>query len=383
MTAPGSFNPHLPNGLDALDARCEEGIGLCLSGGGYRAMLFHVGSLWRLNEGGILSRLDRVSSVSGGSITAAVLGAAWPRLAFDSAGISPGFEAEVVDPLRRLASRTVDVRAALGGLLGWRSVASCVAYAYRRYLFGNATLQDFPDVPRFVLNATNVQTGALWRFSKPYMGDYRVGLTSQPDVPLAVAVSASSGFPPILSPLRLALDRYQFVDTPGADLQRPPYTSYAVLTDGGVYDNLGLETVWKRYRTVLVSDAGGLLAEEARPGRDWLRHSLRVSAVVDHQVRNLRKRQLLHGFSSGARRGTYWGIRSDVTELGVVDGLPCPPGRTHVLASIGTRLAALPRVLQERLINWGYAASDAALRRNVPELGLAAPSSFPYPAAGV
>ena len=53
------------------------GIALCLSGGGYRAMLFHLGALWRLNELGYLPRLDRVSSVSGGSITAGALAHGW------------------------------------------------------------------------------------------------------------------------------------------------------------------------------------------------------------------------------------------------------------------------------------------------------------------
>ena len=47
----------------------DHGTALCLSGGGYRAMIFHVGVLWRLDEAGLLSQLDRVSSVSGGSIT--------------------------------------------------------------------------------------------------------------------------------------------------------------------------------------------------------------------------------------------------------------------------------------------------------------------------
>ena len=47
-----------------------SGIALCLSGGGYRAMVFHLGALWRLNELGFLPKLARVSSVSGGSITA-------------------------------------------------------------------------------------------------------------------------------------------------------------------------------------------------------------------------------------------------------------------------------------------------------------------------
>ena len=53
---------------DDLD-RPEHGIALCLSGGGYRAMLFHLGAIWRLNELGYLQQLKRVSSVSGGSIT--------------------------------------------------------------------------------------------------------------------------------------------------------------------------------------------------------------------------------------------------------------------------------------------------------------------------
>jgi NTE family protein len=39
-----------------------------------------------------------------------------------------------------------------------------------------------------VINATNIQSGVLWRFSKPYMGDYRVGLVERPALPLARAV---------------------------------------------------------------------------------------------------------------------------------------------------------------------------------------------------
>ena len=58
----------------------EPGIALCLSGGGYRAMVFHVGVIWRLYESGWLAKLDRVSSVSGGSIAAALLGLVWDRL---------------------------------------------------------------------------------------------------------------------------------------------------------------------------------------------------------------------------------------------------------------------------------------------------------------
>src|SRR5215216_3401778 len=86
-------------------AEPEPGVALCLSGGGYRAMLFHVGALWRLNELGYLPELDRVSSVSGGSITAATLGRNWHRLEFRDDGVAREFVSQVVAPLRRLAAK--------------------------------------------------------------------------------------------------------------------------------------------------------------------------------------------------------------------------------------------------------------------------------------
>src|SRR5678816_284150 len=84
------------------DERVEPGIALCLSGGGYRAMLFHVGALWRLNELGYLPQLNRVSSVSGGSITAGVLGRNWGSLQFDN-GVATNFEGLLVQPIRAFA----------------------------------------------------------------------------------------------------------------------------------------------------------------------------------------------------------------------------------------------------------------------------------------
>jgi NTE family protein len=60
----------------------EKGVGLALSGGGFRATLFHLGALWRLNELGWLPKLDRISSVSGGSITSGLLAVRWTGLQF-------------------------------------------------------------------------------------------------------------------------------------------------------------------------------------------------------------------------------------------------------------------------------------------------------------
>jgi NTE family protein len=365
--------PFLPKG--------EEGIAVWLSGGGYRAMVFHLGALWRLYEVGILGRVARVSSVSGGSIAAGALALAWPRLSFQG-DPQRDFVPHFVEPVRNLASHTVDASAIIGGTILPGSIADRVTSAYDKYLFHGATLQDLPNEPRFVINATNVQSGALWRFSKPYMRDWRVGEVRNPKVALARAVAASSAFPPVLSPLTLEVNAQDFTPESGADLQRAPFTSEVILSDGGVYDNLGLETTFKRYQTVLVSDGGGKLSAEEEPKADWARHAYRILNLIDNQVRSLRKRQLIAAFRSKLRKGAYWSTWTDIGEYAVDLPLPCPRERTRDLAEIPTRLKRLSDEQQERLINWGYAVCDAALRAYL-EAPPAPPQSFPYPQVGV
>jgi NTE family protein len=75
--------------------RPRSGTALAMSGGGFRATLFHLGSVWRLNDLGYLQKLNRVCSVSGGSITAAMLGYRWKRLTFDGNGIATNFREEI------------------------------------------------------------------------------------------------------------------------------------------------------------------------------------------------------------------------------------------------------------------------------------------------
>lgn len=360
----------------------QEGIALCLSGGGYRAMLFHCGALWRLNEAGLLPKLERISSVSGGSMASGALALAWNRLDFDQDGVGRGFHQAFLTPVRRLAGRTIDVWAIVLGILLPGSIGIWYARLLKRDLLGSATLQDLPDRPRFVINATNLQSAVLWRFSKPYMRDYRVGEIRAPRTGLATAVAASAGFPPLLSPTTLHPAESDWTPGSGMDLQQPSYTTTIELADGGVYDNLGLETAWKRYRTILISDGGGHVAGRADVPRDWARQTMRVLNVIDSQVRALRKRQAIDGFKRGDRTGTYWGIRTDITHYQLPDALPCPADKTLVLAQTPTRLKKMDASLQERLINWGYAVCDAALRRHV-DPSLAKPAGFPYPASGV
>jgi NTE family protein len=345
-------------------------------------MVFHLGALLYLNERGWLPKLDRISSVSGGSITAAALGLHWKDLTFDPAGVATNFGDAVIAPVRRLASKTIDAGAIIKGILLPGSISDRITSAYRQALFGDATLQDLPDRPRFVINATSVQSGVLVRFSKPFIWDYRVGKIANPRRSLAEAVTASSAFPPVLSPVTIDVSMETFEPNTGDDLQFPPYTKTIVATDGGVYDNLGLQTAWNSFSCILVSDAGGKTQAEPDPHADWARHALRINYIIDNQVRSLRKVNLINAFTTKVREGTYWGIRTDISKYAAPSKLPCPEPKTLKLAETPTRLAAMPQILQEQLINWGYAVCDAAMRTHV-DATLEAPVAFPYPSSGV
>lgn len=363
---------------DPSGPQIKPGTALCLSGGGYRAMLFHVGALWRLNEAKILPQLRRVSGVSGGSITAAVLGIHWHQLRFTDE-VAAGFEEHIVKPLRRLAATTIDLPAIFRGLLMPGSVGNHLAGYYRRHLFGTKTLQDFPDEPGplFVINASNLQSGVLWRFTKPFVWDYRVGKVPNPQIEVATAVAASSAFPPPMSPMILKFKDGAFAPGTGKDLGRPPFTTKAFLTDGGVYDNLGLETA-KDFETILVSDGGARMVAEKSPHTNWLGLARRVLDMIDNQVGALRRRWLIDAYKSGHAAGTYWGIGSQISSYGTPHTLPFSQELADHAAAFPTRLKALDAASQELLINWGYWICDAAIRKHVDPT-LSPPTKFPYP----
>ena len=114
-----------------------------------------------------------------------------------------------------------------------------------------------------MITATNLSIGALFRFSRRGVGDLRrgtdtsTGFFQAPTVPLTVAVAASSASPPILSPC--VFDASEYSDSRGA--QRTVY-----LTDGGIYDNLGLEPLDDTaHRIVLSSDGGAPFKRKAKP----------------------------------------------------------------------------------------------------------------------
>ncbi|HZD30556.1 MAG TPA: hypothetical protein VE779_02745, partial [Candidatus Angelobacter sp.] len=301
----------------------------------------------------------------------------WKDLGFDTNGFANNFDQQVTQPIRHMASESIDVSSLLEGVFG--GVSEHVTAHYNKYLYQGAKLQDIPDTPRFVFNATSLQTGVLWRFTKAYMGDWKVGLVNNPDVELAIAVAASSAFPPLLSPCVLNLDPNGFDPKipAAAGVKLPDFRQKIVLADGGVYDNLGMETAWKNNKTVLVSNGGGTLALEVDPKHDWLGQTNRVLSIIYSQVVLLRTRDIVALYQMGVRDGSYWGIGSNISNYQLKDALVCPPAVTAALAGTPTRLTAVEDSLQEQLIDWGYAICDAAVRAHVLK-DAPAPAQSPY-----
>lgn len=342
--------------------KIDDVIGLCLSGGGYRAMLFHVGALVRLNELGYLSQLREIASVSGGSITAGMLACAWGRLRFDAQGRAENLMQAFVEPVTHVAGVGVDVKATLLGLVPGFTAAGQIAKTYDHHLFQCATLQDLPDVPRFTFMATNLQTGSGWRFSKDYAADHRVGRIDKPGLTLSKVVAASSAFPPFLSPVRLSFDVGSVRPMEGADLHRPPFIQKAVLTDGGIYDNLGLERIWRRCRTVFVSSAGRLTPEIGSPTGHWIGQIFRTFHILQQQAENSRKRILFGVHNLKQRKVAFWSIDTPIEAYGVADAVPIGPDVIARASRMRTRLNPFSSADIKLLIQAGYASADAGLR---------------------
>ena len=214
--------------------------------------------------------------------------------------------------------------------------------------------------------------GVNWVFQKDRMGDYQAGYitTGLDQFPIARAAAASACFPPVFEPMdpRVDATQYQQGKAVGDDADR---CRRAIrLTDGGVYDNMGLEPVWKTFATVLVSDAGGEF--EYAADRGTISDIKRYPDVMGNQARALRKRWLLANFTSGPAAdgtrplaGTYWATSSDRARYQAGDTLGYSADLAeHVIAKIRTDLDEDFR--QERWPCWKITATCLQISPSEP-----------------
>ena len=235
-------------------------IGLALSGGGFRASLYHLGLIRFLRDAGILPQVTHITAVSGGSIVAAHLVLNWDRYnglpnEFDAAA------AELLSFVRLDVRNRITRRFPLTLPLRWSrrllglsnrklTLTGQLEYHYERYLYGDTSLFELPEKPQLHLLATNLSEGCLCSFNRNGLlmvrrqpgNSFRLERIHMGLATVAMAVAASSAFPGFFPPLELTA---AVVGATG-DFGRQAYT------DGGVFDNLGVRMFRCLERPLLV-----------------------------------------------------------------------------------------------------------------------------------
>lgn len=305
-------------------------IGLALSGGGFRATAFHLGVFRKLNDIGILWNLDVLSCVSGGSIAGAYLAANWG-------------DNTALDRLETyLRTTSIAVSSFVAGILDpFESRLEKLAKTYDRDLFHGKRLDELNNGPRLYINATNLASGNMFFFvtgenKGAEMGEHELGQQEAKEFPVARAVAASSAFPPVFPPMKLKQEEFNVADV-----------DYITLTDGGVYDNLGANPLFRERNALdyaLISDAGKPFEIEDRP-TEWGSVVLKESiGILMEQVRGLQfKRLELSAKAYQKPKGLWFSIDSDEGEMQPGDAAFASAVRTHLKKLTAAEMTALTR----------------------------------------
>ena len=363
-------------------------IGLALSGGGMRATVFHLGVLQRLAADGLLERVTFLSTVSGGSIAVSLVYALsnweWPSSNDYIQQVLP--EASRLLTSRSLQRDYVTRRLTRPWLLPGGG-AKLLSESLRSAFGIDAVVADLPTEPRWVINATTYETGKNWRFMPQRMGDYVLGYVAKPNISVAEAVAASAAYPGLIGPLVLKTSDFawsSYIDGALTPSLAPDFAKVH-LWDGGIYDNLGVEALFKpgggnyyrdEYTFLIVSDASAPLPQ----GRSSFRHRpRRLVEIPMDQVRSLRSRILADYLNRTPNAGVYLRIGrsaryileealfdAQVSESVLAD---CMAKReVQAVAEMATDLRRLSRDRLHAVLRHGWEVADSTLLSRTPDL---------------
>lgn len=357
-----------------MNNKSEPPVALALSGGGVRAMVFHLGVLRFLAERGLLERITHISTVSGGSL---VLG-----LIFQENGLQwPSSKQFLNETLPRLRKKLCD-RSLLGDSLrqllvpaNWRylfSRANLVAGALQANWGVSGDLSDLPVAPEWSINGTTAETGKRFRFKRNDLGDWELGYAKADKFPLANAMAVSAAFPGGIGPLVIRSKQYQWMyrewGQPEASAKpRTPAFKKLHLYDGGVYDNLGLEPFFDAGKrapkssfasnvVMVVSDASAPLQRGFSFGslNPW--RLKRVADIMSEQTRALRVRMFVDYVRGGDERGSYLYIGQSLNRpvFDQLDSASEKCGSAEFAAGFPTTLGRLTEIQFDRIFMHGY-----------------------------
>lgn len=304
-------------------------IGICLSGGGFRAALYGLGVLRYLAEAGLLPHVKAVSAVSGGSVAAAVLADRWPAL--KSQGYSlDAYLREIDAPFRDAVTEHNMRNAAVGrwalrrATFRGRSRGSAMGDTMVKHLLSAKMVTDLSPELQVILTSTDLTTGRAFRVSREFIGSWDFGYQPVPDtLSLGQAVAASAAVPLLFPPVYLRTHRM--------GLRKAP--EVLSLVDGGVYDNLGLEWFqgWNSGRPdqarpvdyIIVVDASGPIVASQRVLSGW-RAVNRVREIQYVQTRTTRIRWFVQELIADRLQGIYLVSKHDPPTFRLPDDSPMP-----------------------------------------------------------
>jgi predicted acylesterase/phospholipase RssA len=366
-------------------------IGLCLSGGGFRASFYALGVLRYLAEARLLAeQVVAVSAVSGGSIAAAVVADRWKAF-IDAGGDGAAFVQHVDAPFRQTVTRKNLRRrwmfaTAAAVIPGTGGRGGAYARTLAHNLYRTKRVSDLPHDPQIIFTSTDLSKGRPFWIAAAFSGCYDYGYVEPTPtaLPLGKAVAASAAFPPSLTVVTLKGDKLNLPESPPKRLS---------LVDGGVYDNLGLEWFqgWEegavRPKTarkpafVVVVNASGLLA--TRDKRFLAVPAIpRDFAIQYQQSLNLRVRWNDDYMRANRGSRTYMSIKSDprnsagVPSAAIAGALPSQ--LVEPLAQLRTDLDRFSADEAGLLSYHGYWTLHARLATFMPHLAVAAPSWSEY-----
>jgi predicted acylesterase/phospholipase RssA len=240
-------------------------IGLALSGGGFRATLFHLGLIRFLRDAGLLSSVTQLASVSGGSVMAAHLIYRWDQYTSSDDAEFEKAAAELIaftqQDVRGKIVRRLPLLVLAGLIPKVKLGRTDLLEQFYDKFYGYTTLHELrerhPSAPALHILTTNLSSGQLCSFTPDgFCIDSPQGteLYETYAISTALAVAASSSYPLFFPPIELTAERLQ-VDM--AAFQSP----FSYVTDGGIFDNLGARKLALLDRDiefdhVIISDAG-------------------------------------------------------------------------------------------------------------------------------
>ncbi|MCL2406099.1 MAG: patatin-like phospholipase family protein [Defluviitaleaceae bacterium] len=222
-------------------------IGIALSGGGMRAVIYHLGVLKWLAENNLMESITYISSVSGGSLCAGLIYAhnsnKWPTSRQFLDRVLPAVEDVIM-------GSDIQKSALLRMFPFWiHRKVNLLAKVIGKKWGVSGTMANLDKTPVWCANCATFETGKRFGITQNAMGDMVIGYVHNHEFPVSDAMAASSGFPILIGPYALKRNNYSWSASAHEPIQRARDTSipggrFYHLWDGGVYDNLGLDALF-------------------------------------------------------------------------------------------------------------------------------------------